>query len=1647
MSHSTNENSKSKVPKIKENAWLFYELRMSTYLGKDVMRCLNEPRPRAMDNLSAQDLEAFNATIPANGRETAATRAWRAARTASINFWDDANVKINRALVESCEDNSTAELICLEADEQENSSAATIWAALQKRFNNKNAVTTTREVGIFNTMYVASGETRGEWIDRLTKQILKIEGRGRRIFEGDRVERLLDGMTANPLYKTEAATLQLLTDNTWDSVTSMLISYDDRDQGNKPGDQANAAITESTIICHGCGEAGHKRFNCPKRTKVPRGGPGGNGGGRGGGGRGSGGKGRGRGSGKKIVECNLCGKRGHYASDCNNAKAFREYLQNKNKKRKGKKQKDKNYDSDSESSCMVQEHANTTTDMATAGVLDSGCSSHTLDARAVPDDVKVDSTQSSDIKTARAGETMSSMGRADAGVLTQSLVLKPGTLNTNLVSLPRLDKSGHIMVLGNSEGLVYKGAKVVVTGGTLVARAPLDPVTNLYQLDNIKQLTQPDHALLGSAPITEDIHLWHRRLGHRSMRSLIKHRNSGRMRGIAAHVKLTAKDKGICDACARAKSTRHRFKSKLPDRTKIIQSTKKPRKEDTYVKSDDIADSEGDDSDSEGGEKETLATSVVKVLTQTKPLRTTIPKICTDIKGPFSTPGLGGQVYYQGFLEADTKFNTAYFSQHKSDAMAHADYHWNTVLKAQGQQATVYQADGAPELISSDVVRLMAKCETRTMWSPPYTAELNSLIERNHQTIFDSGHAMLIHCMLAIIFWCEAVGYASLIYNCFPTTTAYGEMSPIEAKYGVVPDVSRFRVFGCVCYAHVPKERRAKGFVEKAYRGYFMGLDIPTTSFKVWIIDLDEMMTTAHVAFDEVTQIARQVHQKLEYASESRNKQDFQYLVGQVYKDDEDDLLYVTTRVVVQKGVIVTYRGKYVKDKASREESRPIHAADVVKMVIQYQISNAPTVIVDDRPVQIEVRDASEEQPPAKDPAHTEQQPHQRAPTKGGGWTKSMKDDGSPAPLASVQEECIMDTTVNATGNDSLSARATRAAAREARTAIQIGDVEKLTDVVNLVYEGIECTMYMAKLIHSSSEHCLHASDGDNAEDDGDWEESDLAEMQSLVLEHRVWIEAELPPGKKTITTKWVRKTKPSGRRKSRLVGRGFNMVQGVDFNESFAPVAKMATFRIFLTIVAYKSLYTCGLDVKTAYLNSPIDEKVYIEPPRNYVRYLQKLAKRTGDQDEKKAIFRQIKAIRSGHKLQLLKAIYGTKQGGRQWWITIDTYLQSLGFRPNSGDHCFYSLILGDDYVLLLLYVDDVIVAATTTELRDKYVNLIKKKWKITDNGDLKEFLNIKIRHSRSRRQIHMSQEEYIVNFFNQFGFTEDTSVDTPMQENLRLSPEEESDLTDKQIKFVTEFEYQRLIGCLLYLNVCTMPQISYAVSTLSQFNKSPTFLACKAVVRLAKYVYNARKLGLWLGGGRSIVGFYDADWGGDVSTRKSRSGSIIFFGNGPVTWYSKLQTGVAQSTLEAEHTASVPAIQNNTWIRNVVKNANIPGMTYVFATTMYGDNQAAIAISENPMHHQRAKHIHLKYQYVVDQVKKNNVTKVYVKSENNHSDIMTKPVGKNVFKRHIAACTGRGEIEPCIKKLRTLETDSLECPRCSCLLPPADAPMLSRI
>ena len=199
---------------------------------------------------------------------------------------------------------------------------------------------------------------------------------------------------------------------------------------------------------------------------------------------------------------------------------------------------------------------------------------------------------------------------------------------------------------------------------------------------------------------------------------------------------------------------------------------------------------------------------------------TDVPIMFTDLKGPIRTPGVHGELYYQAYMASHTKYVMCYFMQFKSSTVDTLKDLLEIQLPAEGSRLITYCADGAPELISRDIVRILSQHNCKIMYSPPYTHELNAVVERNHRTAFESGHAMLSASNLPTIFWCYAVKYAVLIYNHLPTNTAYGYMSPIQAKYNIVPDVSRFRKFGCKCYVHIPRETREKGFVDKTEAAY-----------------------------------------------------------------------------------------------------------------------------------------------------------------------------------------------------------------------------------------------------------------------------------------------------------------------------------------------------------------------------------------------------------------------------------------------------------------------------------------------------------------------------------------------------------------------------------------------------------------------------------------------------------------------------------------------------------------------------------------------------------------------------------------------------------------------------------------------------------
>ena len=632
----------------------------------------------------------------------------------------------------------------------------------------------------------------------------------------------------------------------------------------------------------------------------------------------------------------------------------------------------------------------------------------------------------------------------------------------------------------------------------------------------------------------------------------------------------------------------------------------------------------------------------------------------------------------------------------------------------------------------------------------------------------------------------------------------------------------------------------------------------------------------------------------------------------------------------------------------------------------------------------------------------------------------------------------VQKTSRTGPSTSSVSHRFPRSSHNKPRYAVEIGNKEEHSMYAQFSHDGTIFDLYMPNLSHCASEYAFLSQPPRSPSELAKWKEADLSEIKSMVLEHDVWDVREPPTTANLITSKWVRSVKNNGVYKSRLCGRGFNMIQGIDYNETFAPVAKMVTLRIFLSLVAIYSLFTGSLDIKTAFLNAPMTDDVWMEPPSNLLFLLgQLLLEPDLTSGQRSRILRHVKHLKRGEKLKLLKALYGTKQAGREWYIMIDKFLKDLGFVPNKADHCFYTLVLNsNDYVLLLLYVDDVIIAATSEELTLRYVQIIGKRFRISFSGELDSYLNIGIKHDRATKTIYLSQEKYIEEMTAQFEIPEDSSVVIPMQENLKLLSTEEENTTPRQLRYVARFPYRKLIGAIIYLNVCTRPAISYAISILAQFNANPTFLACKALVWLAKYLFNTRRDRLAIGSGAhnpAITSFCDSDWGGCVNTRYSRSGHITYCGNGPVVWYSRRQTNVAQSSAEAEFIAKAPCCQNSNYVRRVINCAGIPGVKFRLASGLWSDNQSSIAIASNPVFHQRTKHIAIKYQYVNECVANGSVVIKFVRSKDNTADVFTKPVGRLIFLSHYAMVMGWGVVPRVAEVVVTTEEDFLPCPGCA--------------
>jgi hypothetical protein len=485
-------------------------------------------------------------------------------------------------------------------------------------------------------------------------------------------------------------------------------------------------------------------------------------------------------------------------------------------------------------------------------------------------------------------------------------------------------------------------------------------------------------------------------------------------------------------------------------------------------------------------------------------------------------------------------------------------------------------------------------------------------------------------------------------------------------------------------------------------------------------------------------------------------------------------------------------------------------------------------------------------------------------------------------------------------------------------------------------------------------------------------------ELDSLE-DNGTWEITSKPTGRSSVSNKWVFKTKRDEegniiKHKARLVARGFSQKFGVDFGETYSPVANINSIRIIFSIAAILGWEVHTMDVVAAYLNSEMDYEVFMDQPEGY---------NDG----------------TGKYCKVKKALYGFHQSGRLWYGTLDTYLTSIGFVMTKSDNCVYVRYSKETPVFFVtVNVDDITMTGGDLEMIKTFKQEMSDRFKMEDRGEVKLHLGLKIRRDFGKHELYLSQPQYIKDVLLRFGMWDCKIATTPMTTST-----EREYLKKNETEPTTREPYREAIGALLYASICTRPDIAVAVGFFAKFVSEPTDKHWQGVKRIMRYLRGTWNHELVLGGNTGDVitlsGYADADWAGDNDDRKSRTGYVFYINDGLITWNSKKQPTVAHSSTESEIMAAHSATCEALWIRSLLKEL---GWEQFKPTVIRDDNTGCIALSKNPINHGRTKHMDVKYHGLRENVLEGNVILEYCPTDKNIADVMTKGLGENAFVKH---------------------------------------------
>ncbi|KAD3067019.1 hypothetical protein E3N88_34899 [Mikania micrantha] len=829
-----------------------------------------------------------------------------------------------------------------------------------------------------------------------------------------------------------------------------------------------------------------------------------------------------------------------------------------------------------------------------------------------------------------------------------------------------------------------------------------------------------------------------------------------------------------------------------------------------------------------------------------------------DLFGPVNVMSIGKKSYCLVVTDDYSRFTWVFFLAKKDETLEILKKFITLIENQKNLKVKVFRTDNGTEFRNQTLIDFCDEKGIARQYSAARTPQQNGVAERRNRTLIEAARTMLSESKLPIFFWAEAVNTACYVQNRALLNKRH-QKTPYEILFNQKPKVGHFKSFGCPCtLLHTEPNHK---FDDKADECYFVGYSSERAAYRVYnkktrmivesyYIDWQEMNSTDAGSgpnwLFEYDSIFKPFSTPSENAGTSEQANDF-------YKGDDVD--YRVDYVPCDPNLLtVDPPGMYNRDP-------PVQPTPV-----QEVLPSEP--------------DTSQSVQPLPEADQISSSSHQT-------FDNLLFSDNIP------EEHCVdqvTESSENAHTNNissssidqvnSLSNLLDNLAVEEVPT-LSINKNHPVENIIGPLSEGVltrSRTITAQNLLPEETttrsqsgpiNSCLYSCFISQVE----------PKNVKMALKESSWVEAMQEELMQFQKLKVFRnKRDDSGviiRNKARLVVQGFYQQEGIDYEEVFAPVARLEAIRIFLAYASFMNFTVYQMDVKTAFLYGKVKEEIYVcQPP--------------GFEDPQNP----------EHVYKLDKALYGLHQAPRAWYATLTDHLLANGYTRGAIDQTLFVRKDKDDLILVQIYVDDIIFGSTSSALCKEFEGVMKKKFEMSAMGEMTFFLGLQVKQDSKGVLIH--QGKYVTDILTKFKMMESKPASTPMAARPILTSDLDGEDVDQHL-------YRSMIGSLMYLTA-SRPDIMFSVCQCAKYQANPKASHLIAVKKIFRYLVGKPKLGLWYPKNSEfrLFAYSDSDFGGCNLDRKSTTGGCQYLGDRLVSWQCKKQTTVSTSTAEAEYVAA---------------------------------------------------------------------------------------------------------------------------------------------